>query len=172
MSSAPDTGQWQALVAAEQEVSKLRAAIYGLPHRADLLAQAISGISVWDRAAALRFMREFPEDTPRLLEQLVDLAMSGGWARESMEVIRAARSELDPTRMTEIVAPILVDGDAEDYLRLAELATQTESWQALGVVIDAAAASDDPEKQEVARDFVASHGAMVRTNRGGTTASS
>lgn len=156
MSSEPEMGEWQSLVAAEQEVSKLRAGIYGLPHRAELLANAISGSSVWDRTVALRFMREFPEDTPQLLDQLVDLAMSTGWARESIEAIRAARSEIDSTRMTAIVKSFLTDGDAEDYLRLAELTAQTESWQALGAVIEAASASDDPEKQEVARDFVES----------------
>lgn len=170
MSSEPEREQWQALVAAEQEVAKLRARIYGLPHRAELLAEAISGSSVWDRTVALRYMREFPGDTPHLLEQLVDLAMSGGWARESMEAIRAARGEINPTRMTEIVAPLLIDADAEDHLRLAELAAQTESWHALGVVVDAAAASDDAETQEVAREFLESHGGMVRANPGGTAA--
>lgn len=172
MSSEPETGQWQALVAAEQEVSKLRAAIYGLPHRANLLTEAISGSSVWDRTVALRFMREFPEDTPRLLEQLVDLAISGGWARESIEAIRAARSEINPARMAEIVTLFLADADAEDHLRLAEMAAQIESWQALGVVIDAAVASNDAETREVARDFLESHGGMVRANPGGTSTSS
>jgi hypothetical protein len=172
MSSEPERGEWQSLVAAEQEVSKLRAVIYGLPRRAEVLADAISGSSVWDRTVALRFIREFPEDTPQLLDQLVDLAMSTGWARESIEAIRAARSEVDSTRMTAIVKSFLTDGDAEDYLRLAELAAQTEAWQALGAVIAAAATSDDPEKQEVARDFAESHGTMIPVNDGGTGLSS
>lgn len=107
MTAEPRTGEWQSLVAAEQEISKLRTLLYRLPHRAELLANAISGSSVWDRTVALRFIREFPEDTPQLLDQLVDLAASTGWARESIEAIRAARSEIDPTRMTEIVEPFL-----------------------------------------------------------------
>ncbi|MFC8797614.1 hypothetical protein ACFT2C_07755 [Promicromonospora sp. NPDC057138] len=133
MSSEPSTGEWQSLVAAEQEVSKLREAIYRIPHRAELLANAVSGSSVWDRNVAMRFIREFPEDTPQLLDQLVDLALSTGWARESIEAIRAARSEIDPTRMTGTVEPFLTDGDAEDHLRLAELTAQTDAWQAVGV---------------------------------------
>ena len=147
MSSEPEMGEWQSLVAAEQEVSKLRAAIYGLPRRAEVLANAISGSSVWDRTVALRFIREFPEDTPQL-DQLVDLAMSTGWARESIEAIRAARSEVDSTRMTAIVKSFLTDGDVRTTSRLAELTAQTEAWQALGVVIAAAAASDDPRNKK------------------------
>jgi hypothetical protein len=48
-------------------------------------------------------------------------------------VIRAARSKIGSTRTAEIVPPFLIDADTEDHLRLAELAAQTEPWQALGV---------------------------------------
>jgi len=162
MSAELETEEWQSLIAAEQEVAKRRAAIYGLPQRAGLLEKAITGGSAWDKSVALRFMRGFPEDTPALLDQLVDLALSGGWGREAIDAIRAARSRIDPILMTEIVKSFLSDGDAEDYLRLAEMAAEAEAWQALGAVIAAAAASDDPEKQEVAREFAESHGTRIQ----------
>lgn len=164
MTSNSHSKEWTDLVAAEREAARHRSTLHNTPQRAELLANAISSSSVWDRTIALSFMRDFPDDTPQMLEQLVDLALSTGWARGAIDAIRAAMPVVEAGRLTEIVTSFLTDGDAEDYLRLADLTAQVGAWQALGEVITAAASSDDVEKQEVARDFKESYGAIVPTN--------
>ncbi|WP_345040185.1 hypothetical protein [Streptomyces sannanensis] len=153
--------KWRALVAAEQEVARCRAEVNQLPSRVELLTKAMSGSSAWDRSTALTFLRLFPEDVPELLELLVGLSLSIGWAQPAGEAIRAARREIDPSRLAEMVVGHLPDGDAEDYLRLADMLAHVEAWETLGVVIQRALESSDLEIQEVAHDFNESYGGML-----------
>ncbi|MFC4110968.1 hypothetical protein [Nonomuraea zeae] len=145
-------------MAAEQEVARRRAEVNQLPSRAEVLANAMSSSSVWDRATALTFLRLFPEDVPNLLEALVDMCLSTGWAQAASEAIRAARRDIDSAQLTEIVERHLSSGDAEDYLRLASMLTDCEAWESLGMLIERAFESNDPEIREVAHDFTESHG--------------
>ncbi|MEV6675195.1 hypothetical protein [Streptomyces sp. NPDC051162] len=156
-----EMGKWHALVSAEKEVARCRAEVNELPSRAEILAEAMSGRSVWGRSTAMTFLRHFPEDVPRFLELLVDLSLSIGWAQQAWEAILPARREIDLSRFTEIVLRHLSDGDAEDYLRLADMLTHVEAWEILGVVIERARESDDPEIRQVADDFTESYGGML-----------
>ncbi|MFE4868104.1 hypothetical protein [Streptomyces sp. NPDC056682] len=153
--------EWRALVAAEQEVTRCRAEVNQLPSRVDLLARALSSSSAWDRSAALNFLHLFPEDVPKLLDLLVDLSLSTGWALPAREAIRAARKEIDPSKFAGVALECLSGGEVEDYLRLADVLAEVEAWEALSAVIGEAAKSGDPEIREVSRSFTESHGGML-----------
>ncbi|MEU3280678.1 hypothetical protein [Streptomyces antibioticus] len=154
-------GEWRALVAAEREVARCRAEVNQLPSRVELLAMAMSGSSAWDRSTALTFLRLFPEDVPKVLELLVDLSLSIGWAQPAIEAIRVARREIDHSQLAEMVLGRLSGGDSEDYLRLSDMLARVEEWETLGVVIQKAIESNDLEIQEVGRDFNESYGGML-----------
>ncbi|MFD8915335.1 hypothetical protein [Streptomyces sp. NPDC059575] len=145
------------MVTAEQEVARRRAEVNQLPSRVDFLTKALSSSSAWDRSAALDFLRLFPEDVPKLLDLLVDLSLSAGWALPAREAIRAARKEIDASQFARVALECLSDGEAEDYLGLAHLLVEVEAWEALSAVIGKAAASSDPEIREVSRSFTESH---------------
>ncbi|WP_329217292.1 hypothetical protein OG352_14735 [Streptomyces sp. NBC_01485] len=153
--------EWRALVAAEQEVARCRAEVNQLPSRMDLLAKALSSSSAWDRSGALDFLRLFPEDVPKLLDLLVDLSLSTGWAQPALEAIRAARKGIEPSQFVRVALDCLSDGEVEDYLRLADVLAEVEAWEALSAVIGKAAESGDPEIREVSRSFTESHGGML-----------
>ncbi|MEU4335514.1 hypothetical protein AB0F59_12860 [Micromonospora lupini] len=153
--------EWRALVAAEQKVARCRAEVNQLPSRADLLAKALSSSSAWDRSAALEFLRLFPEDVPKLLDLLVDLSLSHGWALPAREAIRAARKEIDPSQFARVAVECLSDGEVEDYLRLADVLVEADAWEALSGVIDKAAESSDPEIRQASRSFIESYGDML-----------
>ncbi|MFE1206729.1 hypothetical protein ACFW5V_34105 [Streptomyces sp. NPDC058762] len=153
--------KWRALVAAEQEVARCRAEVNQLPSRVDLLAKALSSSSAWDRSSALDFLHLFPEDVPKLLDLLVDLSLSTGWALPARVAIRAARKEIDPSKFARVALECLSDGEVEDYLRLADLLAEVEAWEALSAVIGKAAESSDAEIREVSRSFTESHGGML-----------
>ncbi|RSS83975.1 hypothetical protein [Streptomyces sp. WAC06614] len=153
--------EWRALVAAEREVAQCRAEVNQLPSRVELLAKALSSSSAWDRSAALDFLHLFPEDVPKLLDLLVDLSLSTGWALPAREAIRAARKEIDPSKFARVALKCLSSGEVEDYLRLADVLAEVEAWEALSAVIGKAAESGDPEIREVSRSFTESHGGML-----------
>lgn len=153
--------EWRALVAAEQEVARCRAEVNQFPSRVDLLAKALSSSSAWDRSVALDFLRLFPEDVPKLLDLLVDISLSTGWALPAREALRATRKEIDPSQFVRVALECLSDGEAEDYLRLADVLAEVEAWEALNAVIGKAAESSDPEIREVCRSFTESHGGML-----------
>lgn len=75
--------------------------------------------------------------------------------------LSAARMEIDHSQLTGTVVGHLSAGDAQDYLRLADMLAHVEAWGALGVVISRALSSGDPEIEEVARDFTAIYGGML-----------
>lgn len=153
--------EWRALVAAEREVARCRAEVNQLPSRVELLAKALSSSSAWDRSAALDFLHLFPEDVPKLLDLLVDLSLSTGWALPAREAIRAARKDIDPSKFARVALKCLSSGEVEDYLRLADVLAEVEAWEALSAVIGKAAESGDPEIREVSRSFTESHGGML-----------
>lgn len=153
--------EWRALVTAEQEVARCRAEVNQLPSRVDLLAKAISSSSAWDRSAALDFLRLFPEGVPKLLDLVVDLSLSAGWALPAVEAIRAARKEIDPSQFARVALECLSGGEVEDYLGLAYLLVEVEAWEALSAVIGKAAESGDPEIRNFSRSFTESHGGML-----------
>lgn len=155
-----DSG-WAALVSAEQETAKVRAAINQRPDRTDLLSAALASTSPWQRGTALTFLRGFSDDTPQFLEQLIDLSLSLGWARECIDVLRAARGTLDPVRFKDAVIGHLATGDADDYVRLAQLAAEVEQWPTLRAIVERAATSSDPEILEVAQEYTDSHGIVL-----------
>ncbi|MGA5564862.1 hypothetical protein ACPCUV_27370 [Streptomyces platensis] len=127
----------------------------------DLLKKALSSSSAWDRSAALDFLRLFPGDVPKLLDLLVDLCLSTGWVLPAREAIRAARKEIDSSKLARVALECLSDSEVEDYLRLADVLAEVEAWEALSTVIGKAAESSDPEIQEVSRSFTESHGGML-----------
>lgn len=127
--------------------------------RVDLLAKALSSGSAWDRSAALDFLHLFPEDAPKLLDLLVDLSLSTGWALPAREAIRAARKEIDSSKFARVALECLSGGEVEDYLSLADVLAEVEAWEALSAVIGKAAESSDPEIRKVFRSFKESHGA-------------
>ncbi|MFD5931737.1 hypothetical protein [Streptomyces sp. NPDC060333] len=156
-----EMNEWRALVEAEQEVARCRAELNRLSSRVESLRKAMSSRSAWDRSTALEFLRLFPEDVPELLDLLADLSLSPGWAQPAREAIRAASREIAPYRFVEIVARYLSDGEAEDYVMLANMLTHVEAWEALGALIKRALESGDLEIKEVAHDFTESYSGML-----------
>ncbi|MFF4331333.1 hypothetical protein ACFYZT_33135 [Streptomyces sp. NPDC001591] len=157
----PGMRQWISLVAIEQEAARCRAELNQLPSRVHLLAKALSSSSSWDRSAALNFLRIFPEDVPILLNLLVDLSLSTGWALPALEAIRAAEHKIEPLHFARVALECLADGEAEDHLRLAGMLAEVRAWEALDAVIGKASESSDPATREVARVFSASHGGRL-----------
>ncbi|WP_435131098.1 hypothetical protein [Actinacidiphila sp. bgisy144] len=153
--------EWRALVAAEQVVARCRADVNQLPSRVDLLAKALSSSSAWDRSAALDFLHLFPEDVPELIDLLIDLSLSTGWALPARGAIRSARKEIDPSKFVRVALECLSDGELEDYLRLADLLAEVEAWEALSAVIGKAAESSDAEIRDFSRSFTESRGGML-----------
>ncbi|NEB09605.1 hypothetical protein G3I32_12135 [Streptomyces coelicoflavus] len=153
--------EWRALVVAEQEVARCRAEVNRLPSREELLTKALSSSSAWDRSAALDFLYLFPEDIPNLLDLLVDLSLSTGWALPAREVIRAARKEIDPSKLARVALECLSDSEVEGYLRLADILAEVQAWEALSAVIGKAAENGDPEIREISRSLTESHGDML-----------
>ncbi|MFJ2821776.1 hypothetical protein ACIO7M_11735 [Streptomyces toxytricini] len=128
----------------------------------ELLAEALSGSSAWDRTTALRFLQLFPDDVPELLDPLLDLSLSSGWAQLASEVIRAGRKEIDPSLLSDKVVANLPGSDAEDHLRIAAMLAHVEAWETLGLLIRMALQSADPEIRDVAQEFNESCGGMLR----------
>ncbi|MGV9645446.1 hypothetical protein [Streptomyces sp. NPDC003514] len=134
---------WRALVAVEQEVARRRAEVNQLPSRVDLLAEALTSSSAWDRSVALDFLRLFPDDVPALLPLLVDLTLSAAWTQPAREAIRAARSGIDPSHFTRVALECLSGADAEDQVTLADVLAEVGAGEALAAVIGEAARSGD-----------------------------
>lgn len=124
--------EWRSLVELEQEVARRRAEVNRLPSRPEILTEALLDGSVWDRSAALEFLREFPEDVPRLLEILVDTSLSPGWLKPAGEAIRAARQDISPSRFVEVAKRAVGREDVEDHRSVLCVLAYVGAWQALG----------------------------------------
>ncbi|WP_017584796.1 hypothetical protein [Nocardiopsis ganjiahuensis] len=153
--------EWRSLVELEQEVARRRAEVNRLPSRPEILTGALLNGSVWDRSVALEFLRDFPEDVPRLLEILVDLSLSPGWLKQAGEAIRAARQDISPSRFVEVARRATGREDVEDYRSVCCVLADVGAWQALGVVVEQASGSRDPAIREIAQDFSENYGKMI-----------
>ena len=153
--------EWRSLVALQQEIARRRAEVNRLPSRPEMLEKALLDGSVWDRSVALDFLRDFPEDVPRLLEVLVDMSLSPGWLKPVCEAIRAARQDISPSRFAEVAKRAISSEAAGDYLMVSCMLADVGAWQALGVVVEQASESGDPEIREIARDFTEDYGKMM-----------
>ncbi|GLZ79591.1 hypothetical protein Afil01_43980 [Actinorhabdospora filicis] len=149
-----DQDLWTALVEAERQLARARAEFYQRAEgRSEVLAAALQGPSNWDRGTALAFLGKIPDDVPELLDQLVENATSHAWALVARRAIAAGRRELVTPLLRRIVRERLETADAEDYRRLAELLRHMNDDEALGELVRRAADLEDPDMQEVARDF-------------------
>ncbi len=144
---------WTALVAVEQERARLRAEFWRhAERRAATLARAIDD-GGWDRSVALEFLAGFPDDVPELLDRLIPLSISHGWAG----AVRAALTV--PYRMGDLpgldrdVLARLDAADDDEFRRLAELLDHLRAWTALAELVERAAGSPDPNIRAVADDF-------------------
>ncbi|MFJ6645201.1 hypothetical protein ACIQPS_06025 [Streptomyces sp. NPDC091290] len=130
-------------MAAEQEVARCRAEVNRLPARVDLLAEALSSSSAWDRSVALDFLRVFPDDVPALLHLLVDLTLSPAWTQQARQAIREAGSGIDPSHFARVALECLSGAEAEDQVRLADVLAEVGAGEALAAVIGKAVRNDD-----------------------------
>ncbi|MEU9112227.1 hypothetical protein AB0D04_10620 [Streptomyces sp. NPDC048483] len=155
--------KWEELLAAEREVARCRAEVYQSSSRIEMLTSALRGSSSWDRSAAMTFLRLFPGDVLKLLEELVEYSLSQGWAADAREVIRAARNDGILGKLNEIVLDLLAEADSDDYLRLADMLAYVGAWETLSKLVDRACSSNDPEIREVGQDFRESYVGMLPT---------
>lgn len=153
--------EWRSLVELEQDVARRRAELNRLPSRPEVLTKALLDGSVLDRSVALEFLRNFPEDVPGLLEILVDMSLSPGWLKPASEAIRAALQEISPSRFAEVAKGAIGDEEVEDYRMVSCMLANVGAWQALGVVVEQASGSRDPEIREIAQDFTENYGNMI-----------
>ncbi|WP_157876627.1 hypothetical protein [Streptomyces graminilatus] len=159
MSSADE--KWESLVAVEMEAARIRAEINRLPMRNELIERGIESPSPWERSTALTFLRLLPGDVPGLLELLVDLCLSAGWAQSAKEALWSARCDIEVPVLSDVVLRELSDGDAEDYLMLADMLAYIEAWPTLGEVISQAGRSRDAEIREVGAQFLRSYEGLL-----------
>ncbi|MFJ9522461.1 hypothetical protein ACIRPK_29955 [Kitasatospora sp. NPDC101801] len=139
---------WESLVAAEQNIAKLRAAVNGSNMRIDILAAALSvEAPVWDQGAALNFLRLFTRDVPEFVPQLFRFAVGGKWEVEAREVLVAGPREEVASKVARHAIEYLPKPDVEDYLQLASLLAALGSGDALAMVSSDALASADSEIQ-------------------------
>ncbi|MFF3836573.1 hypothetical protein [Streptomyces sp. NPDC001930] len=148
-----DERLWRAVVDAERALAHHRAEFHR--HARDevaVLRSALGDGSAWQRGAALSHLRQQPAD-PAPVRELVELAMSPGWALEARGVLERVPAEhLTPALDALLAAALeeLRDGDADLYSRWAELLVHVRAWPLLRRVQDRAAASREPEVREVA----------------------
>lgn len=148
-------------MAVEREAARLRAEVNQLPMRTELLQQGIESDSAWERSTALTFLRLLPEDVPRLLELLVGLCLSAGWAQSAREALWPARHDIEMSVLSDVVLRELSDSGAEDYLMLADILTYIEAWPALAEVIDQTGRSGDAEVRKVGEEFLRSYEGLL-----------
>ncbi|QJT01375.1 hypothetical protein G9272_14460 [Streptomyces asoensis] len=153
--------KWDALVAAETEIARLRVDVNQLPMRAEVIERAVKCTAPWERSTALTFLQDFPEEVPRLLELLVDLCLSSRWAPSAREALWSARYDIDAQVLGDVVLRYLADGDVEDYRLLADTLTYIEAWPALGELIAQAGRSDDAEVREIGEELARSYRGLL-----------
>ncbi len=159
-----DRALWDAVVAAERQVTQRRAEFRrDAVARHQILAAALGSGSVWERGSALSFLQSFHDDVPELVAPLVDLALSDSWALSARHVISAGRRDVVQPEVERIISGLLPAADALDFRRFAELLAALEAWDSLRLLLQRARVSNDPETQEVDRDFAEKYGPMLIT---------
>jgi hypothetical protein len=149
----PDDRLWDALVSVEQERARRRAEFYQqATSRTDTLARALAG-SAWDQSVALEFLAALSDDVPALLDRLIELSLSHGWAFAARQAIASAWRTGSLPALPEKVIARLDHADDDEYRRLAELLEHLQAWDALHELVRRARAADDPHTREVAEDF-------------------
>src|SRR5437588_505280 len=86
--SAADRELWAAIVEAERELARARAAFHQrATGRVEVLRQALNG-RAWDRGSALGYLQGLPADVPELADSLATVALSDAWAREARRALQ------------------------------------------------------------------------------------
>ncbi|GAB2485988.1 hypothetical protein [Nocardiopsis aegyptia] len=165
MSTPPsDDELWQAFVEAERETIRRRADFSNAARdRPGILRAALTaGAGPWQRRAALDFLAARSDDVPALLEELVDLSLSHGWAPAA----RRAIAGLPKDDLVPLLAPLVLEhldtADDDEYLRLVELLVHVGAWDLLGRLVARAPVTDDPDTREAADDLTESYSPMWR----------
>ncbi|MGW4774923.1 hypothetical protein ACWEO2_43725 [Nocardia sp. NPDC004278] len=154
--SKTDKDLWSAVVVAEQQANNVRAEFYrNAGSRVDIVSAALRDYR--ERDAALLFLQMIPEDVPRLLDQLIDLAMSPRWALSARRAIAGNKSDAVVHAVRQLVDTRLHAADADDYRRLAELLLNLNDMPALRALTERAAKSDNAGIREVGEDFSRMH---------------
>ncbi|GIE85766.1 hypothetical protein [Actinoplanes regularis] len=154
MTEQPEDQQlWAALVAAEQERAHRRAEFYQhAKSRTGIIAQALNG-SRWDQGVALEFLAVLPEDVPAVLDRLIELSLSHGWALAARQAIAPAWRTGRLGELPQKVMALLDHADEDEYRRLAELLDHIQARDVLRELVNRAKTSADPDIREVAEDF-------------------
>ena len=148
-----DQDLWAAIVAADQQLARVRAEFYqDAEARHEVLLAALQG-SNWDCGAALAYLEALPDDVPELLDQLVEHAMSHRWALAARRAIAAGWSEKVAPVLRQIIERRLGTADPDDYRRIAELLLHLGEREGLRMLVESARKKDDPDIREVADDF-------------------
>lgn len=148
-----DEELWAAVVAAQRQVARARAEFHQKAgSRRDVLAAALRSPG-WDRRAALEFLPGLASDVPTLLEELVDCAMSAGWAPAVGCAIKGRHPDDVMPELRRIVRERLETADATDYRRVAELLRWLSDGHTLDELIARAKTSENEEIREVGEDF-------------------
>jgi hypothetical protein len=160
----PDDELWRAYVEARREAHRRRADFHDRARdRTGILRAALTaGAGPWQRGAALDFLTGLPDDVPALLDDLVDLSLSHGWAL----ACRRAIAGLPKDDLVPVLEPLVLEhldtADDDGYLRLAELLVHVGAWDLLGRLVARAPVTDDPDTREAADDLTESYAPMWR----------
>jgi hypothetical protein len=160
-----DDELWRAYVEAQREAHRRRADFHDRARDRPGALRAALGVRAgpWQRACALDLLAALPEDVPALLDDLVDLSLSHGWALAARRAVGALpRDGLEPL-LEPLVLERLDSADGDEYRRLAELLVHVGAWDLLGRLVDRAREAEDPGTREVADDVTRSHGSRWRS---------
>jgi hypothetical protein len=151
-----DKKLWEAVVAAEQQVTHARAAFFQKAEsRTAALTTALQEFG-WNQRAALSFIGHFPDDAPELISPLVEFLLSSDWQIETAGIIREAlrrKPEIVTPRLRDVVRARLDGADAEDYGTLAALLDHVGDKEMLTELTQTAKASSNDEIRKVGKEF-------------------
>ncbi|MFJ9691220.1 hypothetical protein [Kitasatospora sp. NPDC101183] len=149
-----DRELWDAVVAAEGEAVRARAAFHQQASaRAEVLSEALRADGV-SAVHALSFLGHLSDDVPLLTEQLVGRVLSVRTALAAKQALeRASWSEENRLEIRRIVEGHLPTADEDEWRRLGELLWYIRDVEALRHLVDRAAASEDPAVREAAEDL-------------------
>ncbi|RKS08930.1 hypothetical protein DFP74_4656 [Nocardiopsis sp. Huas11] len=167
MSTPPsDDELWQAFVEATREAHRCQADFYNRARdRPGILRAALpAGAGPWQRGAALDFLTGLSDDVPALLDDLVDLALSPGWALATRRAIGTIPHDDLVPLLEPLVLEHLETANEDDYRRLTELLVHVEAWDLLGRLVAHGLEADAPDTREAADDLMESYGPMWRSD--------